>query len=114
MYDWRWYANDFSNDVSLINSALLHASRRGVNVQAITNSDEVPKDIVAVNFAIKKWSKTKAMHAKVLVIDRNVIVVGSHNLTQNAMGLNVEISCVVLSEPLAEQLIKYFDSLWLL
>jgi hypothetical protein len=28
MYDWRWYENDISCDVSLINSALISAHRR--------------------------------------------------------------------------------------
>ena len=112
MYDWRWYVDGFSNDVSLINSALISASRRGVKVQVIANSNDVPKDVLTLNFAVKSWTKTKSMHAKCIVIDSDTIILGSHNLTQNAMGLNLEISCVVLSEPSAGLLIKYFDSIW--
>lgn len=112
MYDWRWYADDASCDVSLINQALVSALRRGVKVQAITNTDIALNELAKLNFDAKKWQKAKAMHAKCFVIDDRICVLGSHNLTQNAMGLNIELSCVVINEEIAGRLTNYFDTLW--
>lgn len=114
MYDWKWYKSDFSCDVSLINSALVRAVRRGVKVRAVVNSADVIPQLNILGIVAKPWKKSKAMHAKNFVIDGNIIVIGSHNITQNAMGLNVEISVVFLDVEIAKNLTAYFDSLWLL
>jgi phosphatidylserine/phosphatidylglycerophosphate/cardiolipin synthase-like enzyme len=112
MYDWRWYENDISCDVSLINSALISAHRRGVKVQAVTNNDIAKNYLSKLGIEARQWNKSKAMHAKCIVIDDHICVLGSHNLTQNAMGLNIELSCVFIDDLIAKQLVTYFENLW--
>lgn len=112
MYDWRWYKSDFSCDVSLVNSALVRAVRRGVKIRAITNRNDITEQLVLLGIEAKPWGKSKAMHAKVFVVDSLYCVLGSHNLTENAMGLNIEVSVKVLDETVANQLTNYFNSLW--
>ncbi len=112
MFDWRWYEQDFSCEVSLINHALVRAVRRGVKVRAITNLDTISKHLNAVGVESQVWTGARIMHAKTIVLDRWVIVLGSHNLTQNAMTLNIEVSVAFADSILAEKLATYFDSLW--
>lgn len=112
MYDWRWYAKDFACDVSRINSAILRAERRGVKVRALTNADLIHAQLKAFDIDVKCWNKSKAMHAKCILIDDWICVLGSHNLTENAMGLNIEVSVIVAEEHISQQLKKYFDTLW--
>lgn len=112
MYDWRWYSQDTSCDVSLINNALLQAHRKGVYVQAITNNDIAKNELSTLKIDARQWNKSKSMHAKVIIIDDKIAILGSHNLTQNAMGLNIEVSCVLENEILAKQLSDYFNLLW--
>lgn len=114
MYDWRWYKSDFSCDVSLVNSSLVRAVRRGVKVRAIVNMPAVVEQLNSLGILAKAWKKTKAMHAKTFVIDNKFIVIGSHNLTQNAMGYNVEISTIFSDADICAKLTNYFNSLWLL
>lgn len=112
MYDWVWYKADFSCDISLINSALVRAVRRGVKVRALTNKSDITEQLTLLGIEARSWGKSKAMHAKVIVVDSLYCVIGSHNLTQNAMGLNIEISVKVLNEEISNQLTKYFNQLW--
>ena len=112
MYDWRWYEYDISCDVSLVNQSLISAHRRGVYVQAITNNDIAKNQLLKLGIDARQWNKSKAMHAKCIVIDDRICVLGSHNLTQNAMGLNIEVSCVLSDEQSAKKLSAYFDNLW--
>ena len=112
MFDWRWYKNDFSCDVSLINQALVQAVRRGVSVNALINYAELEQTLNKVGIKARKVQTQKLLHAKSIVLDRHLVVLGSHNLTQNAMLSNVEMSLVVDDSELAERIIKYFESIW--
>jgi phosphatidylserine/phosphatidylglycerophosphate/cardiolipin synthase-like enzyme len=114
MYDWRWYKQDFSCDVSLVNNALIRAVRRGVKVRAVVNTNTVIEQLNALGIVAKGWKKSKAMHAKCFILDHTAVMIGSHNLTQNAMGFNVEISAIFSDIQIADELTKYFNSLWLL
>lgn len=111
MYDWRWYKNDFACEMSLINQALVRAVRRGVQVNAILNSNEVIETLQSVGINAKKFNNKQLMHAKAVVIDEWVSIVGSHNFSESAMGLNLEISQVSEDEYKAKKIITYFLSL---
>lgn len=50
-----------------------------------------------------------SLHAKALVIDRNVVLVGSMNMDPRSARLNSEIGLVLRSPPLAEQLVRLYD-----
>lgn len=112
MFDWRWYKNDFSCDVSLINQALVRAARRGVQVQTLLNYDVLVEQLNKLSITAKKANVKKLLHAKSIVIDEKYIVLGSHNLTKEAMTANVEMSMVVEDPESATRIIEYFKSLW--
>ena len=111
MYDWRWYKNDFACEMSQINQALVRAVRRGVKVYAILNSNEVIETLLSVGINAKKFNNKQLMHAKAVIIDEWVTIIGSHNFSESAMGLNLEISKVDENETNAKQIITYFLSL---
>lgn len=54
-------------------------------------------------------SSQASLHAKALVIDRSVVLVGSMNMDPRSANLNSEIGLVLRSAPLAEQLVKLYD-----
>lgn len=112
MFDWRWYKNDFSCDTSLVNQAMVRAVRRGVKVRALVNYSEVLEQLRAVGIECRKLNSAKLMHAKCLVVDGRVVVMGSHNLTENAMGRNIELSLDFVDEVFAAQLSIYHETLW--
>jgi phosphatidylserine/phosphatidylglycerophosphate/cardiolipin synthase-like enzyme len=113
MFDWRWYKNDFACDVALINQALVRAVRRGVVVRLVLNSGVLVDQMTAVGFQVKHWQADKLMHAKMIIIDKFYTVIGSHNLTENAMGRNIEASVIANDSYLAEKCTAFFESKWL-
>lgn len=108
MYDWRWYKNDFSCDMSLINSALVRAVRRGVKIFALLNSSEIVETLNSLGIQAKQLNIKKLLHAKAVIIDEFVCIIGSHNFTENAMGLNLEISQITEDSYVAKKIINYF------
>jgi phosphatidylserine/phosphatidylglycerophosphate/cardiolipin synthase-like enzyme len=112
MFDWRWYKNDFSCDVSRINQALVRAVRRGVKVQTLLNYADLVETLNSLNINARRANVAKLLHAKSIVIDENIIILGSHNLTKEAMTANVEMSLVISDSDLAARIIKYFQTIW--
>lgn len=112
MFDWRWYKDDFSCDVSLINQALVRAYRRGVEVKALLNYYELLETLAPLGIKAKKANIKKLLHAKSIVIDNEIAIIGSHNLSNQAMRENVEISAVIYDIEICTRIKNYFDQIW--
>ncbi|NVN98940.1 MAG: phospholipase [Geobacteraceae bacterium] len=50
-------------------------------------------------------------HVKAMVIDRRFLYVGSHNLTQSALKYNNELSVMIDSPELSEEVLSYLNNL---
>ena len=114
MFEWRWYTNDFSNPVQLINHALVGAVRRGVSVRAITNNEKIADVLLSVGINAKVYPRTNLMHSKMIIIDKVKVLMGSHNLTMSAVNSNIETSVLFHDEDLAKTELDHMNNLWLL
>lgn len=112
VYDWRWYANDPGSAVQLFNQALVRAVRRGVKIEAIANNDDIISILVSQGIEAKKVILKNTIHAKLMIIDDLIAVVGSHNYTQNAFTTNQEISVILPLSEADEDFNRFFNSLW--
>lgn len=101
---------------------LLAASRRGVGIEAVLErgqeGDNVSRDNAATAARMRDGgirvcmdAPERTTHAKLIVIDRRYLFVGSHNLTQSALKYNREVSVLIDSPPLAEEAIRYLRSI---
>jgi len=115
VFDWRWYPNDPANPVQLFNQAIIRAVRRGVRVSIVTNVPEVANILKQNGCIVNKPISDKLIHAKMMLIDSDILVIGSHNYTQNAFTMNFEVSVIIpdLSHSLLAmgRLNSFFDSM---
>lgn len=112
VYDWRWYPNDPGNAVQLFNQAIIRASKRGVRVEAIVNHDSIVAFLNHEGISAKKISIQGLVHAKLMIIDDDIVVLGSHNYTHNAFCLNQEMSVILRDILNVEDFNIFFKSLW--
>jgi phosphatidylserine/phosphatidylglycerophosphate/cardiolipin synthase-like enzyme len=112
MFEWRWDMGSSSSEISLLNSAFIRAVQRGVGVNVLSNFGEILDRLNDAGAECRMYSGTGNMHAKCLVIDGEIIVLGSHNFSQNSFSKNVEISTVFQDKTLAKRIIDYFIILW--
>lgn len=112
MFEWKWYKEDFSSDASRINQAILQAIRRGVKVRAFINSGVQAEYLKSVGIETQAIKKRTLMHSKTIVFDNKTVLIGSHNLTENAMTSNIETSVCIDDDALAQKIETYFDNLW--
>jgi len=113
VFDWRWYPNDPGNSVQLFNQAIVRASRRGVKIQAIVNHADILTPLKENGIDVKKLNITGLVHAKLMIIDKNTVIIGSHNYTHNAFVINHEISLILKDCDVIKDINKFFTSLWL-
>lgn len=111
-YAWRWYENEPEIGIQKLNVALLRASRRGVVVRALVDTNALCSRFSALGFDCRSVVNNRMLHTKAICVDRSSLVVGSHNLTKRANTDNYEVSVITQDfEPL-EQFIEYFDAMW--
>jgi phosphatidylserine/phosphatidylglycerophosphate/cardiolipin synthase-like enzyme len=111
IYDWRWYGNDIGSSIQKFNYEILQARRRGVDICAMVNSDHLCNLLRLEGIQIKKVDTKKTMHIKMLIIDDQLLVIGSHNLTKNAFELNHEISILLDDDEVVAHCIAFFEQI---
>ena len=112
VFDWRWYPNDPANPVQLFNQSVARAVKRGVSVLAIANSNEIIAILNQIGVKAKKLFTKNLVHAKIIIIDDQIVVLGSHNYTQSAFTMNYEISVVFDDINSSKDFIDFFASLY--
>ncbi len=112
VFDWRWYPQDPGAAVQLMNQTIIRARRRGVRVRAIANSDDIIRILKAENCQAKKLITKSLVHCKLMILDGQKVITGSHNYTQSAFLTNLELS-VVLDDALSvAEFSSFFKNLW--
>ena len=112
VFDWRWYPQDPGNSVQLFNQAIVRASRRGVKVRVIANNDEIVRVLKSVGIEAKKFITQKLIHCKLMIIDDEIAIVGSHNYTQSAFEMNYELSIIIKGRDEIQRIIQFFNNIF--
>lgn len=113
------------NPARLIMEDLIVAHQRGVKVHVFFerkdrssrfNEDDLARaneataeELIRAGVEVKFDLPQKTTHAKVAIIDRRYVFLGSHNLTKSAFMYNNELSLLVDSPPLASQVLDYLE-----
>ena len=95
VYDWRFYPDRLGHPVTQFNLALIRAVRRGVIVRAVLNNGLIVRELVELGIKARIFSMAKTVHAKLILVDNETLVIGSHNFTSNAFTSNIEVSVMI-------------------
>ena len=112
MFHWAWYERDLSCEISLLNAAIVGASKRGVKVRCYVSMPASYKKLKSLGVDVRLYSGSGVIHAKVLIFDSRCVVFGSHNFSQRAMLFNKEVSMILHDKSAVLQLERYFETLW--
>jgi phosphatidylserine/phosphatidylglycerophosphate/cardiolipin synthase-like enzyme len=112
VFDWRWYPMDIGSSCQLFNQTIIRVAQKGLDVKVLTNVSDVVKVLRDNKVSAKKPESKKLLHSKIMIIDDEIIILGSHNYTKNAFELNHEISVIIKAKFELERFIKYFDYVW--
>ena len=130
MYHMNLQPYDKSSQVYKLVNELIKAKERGVDVQVILDQNVdfvsnkhkdkwVAQGKNAWSFrALKEagidvWydNLTTYTHAKTVVIDKEVVIIGSANWSKSVLNKNAETNVLIRSSKLARELLTYFDEI---
>lgn len=123
VYQWKWYGHQAATPMHQLSLEILAAIRRGVKVRVLMNIEHYSHPITKINSRTERVLKNAGAevkmvrvggrtHAKMMIIDKNILVLGSHNFCKSSMSSNAEASIVLADFPVIEEYQRYFDSLW--
>jgi len=112
IFDWRIYPTPHNTTESTLLNAFVKAQARGVDIKVIANNDYVKDRLTALKIPCQRAKFFKIVHAKLILIDEKIAVLGSHNFTNNAFERNLEISVKLENIEDIPNLTNYFNKLW--
>jgi hypothetical protein len=105
--------------------AFAEACKRGVRVRVLVDRDRrddpyrshvinaaAVQYLVGNGMAVRVDRPERLLHSKMIVIDRNQTILGSHNWSAGSFFVFDDLSMAILSSEFARDALKRFDNLW--
>jgi len=104
-------------------NTLIERAKAGIKVQILFNWHDDKHSIARTNEPCGKWLKNNGIavkflknnrccHAKMLSIDEEKAIIGSHNLSVRSLESNFEISCLLEDSDAITKLNNIYKELW--
>lgn len=108
---------------NIILNILKEKASKGVKVQVILDIERRPGiaykenlfcayDLMKADIECKELKVNRMCHAKMVIIDSNEVLLGSHNWSFNSLTRNLEISALIVDRVQGERMAKYFDTIF--
>lgn len=120
---YMFKTTDYTNqDTKYIQKALTRAAEKGVKVTVLFDLEdeegflndvnrETAEELEKNGVNIIYDSESVRTHTKLVVIDKRIVFIGSHNFTHSAMNYNNESSVKVTSQDFAEEVTNYIKGI---
>ena len=112
VYDWRWYPDQVGSAIQKFNNEIVSSKKKGKKIRIITHSFHLTSILKHLNFEVKEPVSKRTLHTKLMIIDNEIVILGSHNYTMNAFTVNYEVSAIIQDEQVVKRLKLYFENLW--
>ncbi len=116
MFDVKYYPDYPESPGNFLLLALGEAARIGVDVRIITDEYLTEKPVLSMlkenGVNIKFDSKDITTHAKLIIIDSKIVIIGSTNWSYHSIDKNHEANVLIVSTSLAKQFEGYFERIW--
>jgi phosphatidylserine/phosphatidylglycerophosphate/cardiolipin synthase-like enzyme len=120
MFEMGYYDEHPNTPSNLLIKELIHAKKRGVKVEVILEVREgedrttkrnrhTGKILSEGGLEVTYDPLLKTTHAKLMIVDRHLTLLGSTNWTYYALTNNNEVSVLIRSKEVAKELTDYFN-----
>ncbi len=120
MFEMGFYQERPNTPSNILIRELIGAKKRGVKVEAILEAREgedrttkrnrhTGKILSEAGIEVNYDPLFKTTHAKCMVVDAKIVLLGSTNWTYYALSNNNEVSVAIRSKEVAKELIDYFN-----
>lgn len=110
VYNWLWYPNEINSTIQKFNQEIIQAKNRGIIVKAVVQKAIITEILRSEKINVRKVESSKTLHTKLMIIDDEIAILGSHNYTMNAFNINYEVSIMIDDQEKVSELKKYFSN----
>jgi len=123
MYQWGYYPYRAKTDIQNLNYEIKAAAKRGVSMRAILHpgnpmdhlmqkNAQMASFLTAWGAQVKFGKRGGCTHAKMILLDKTIAILGSHNLSQRSLSTNVEVGIVIEGSWEIREFQEYFNFIW--
>jgi len=119
MYVVKYDPNEIDDPVNTLLNALVRAKERGLSVRIVLDDATYRSYRETLDYLMSKGVEVAldekagvTTHVKMVIIDEEYLVVGSHNWTESALSYNHEYSVMIRSREMAGRALSYFNNIW--
>jgi len=123
MYEWKWYTHEAAGGMEKLNLVIQRKAREKIRIRVLLNIESMGHAITKINGRTASFLQKAAVickfgqvgiatHAKMVIIDQNIVVVGSHNYSKGSFSRNQEVSVGIKGSEIVRPFIDYFNLLW--
>jgi len=119
MYIMKYDPRDPDDPVNDLLRLVAEKARRGVKVYVLLDDEtlrEYPETVAFLRSAGAEIrldeSPRRLMHAKLVIVDNETVLLGSHNWSESAMRYNHEASIATSDPGVVAEAVSYFKHLW--
>ncbi|MFC2153876.1 phospholipase D-like domain-containing protein [Candidatus Altiarchaeota archaeon] len=116
MFELKYYPRFPISPSNKLVKEIIQAHQRGVEVKIVMDQyvkDNSAFDLIAENnISIKYDSENQTLHAKLIIVDGEKVMVGSTNPTYYGLEKNRETNVYIRNEEIAQQYEQWFQELW--
>ena len=122
-YQWNFYIDKPKSQIQALNRTVLAQAQAGKKVRVLLNKEGRGQHLMAINMKAArflgeagirvKFGRTFPItHAKLWIIDDDIVILGSHNLSNRSVTVNNESSVMIKGRAVAIEFRRYFNILW--
>jgi len=122
-YQWNFYPGNPRSQIQKLNRTVLGKANTGTKIRVLLSKEGRGQHLTAINMTAQRFLGESGIevklgrtfpitHAKLWVFDDDSVILGSHNLSNRSVTVNVETSALIESRAVAKEYRRYFDLLW--
>lgn len=112
VYSWHWYPDQIGSGIQRFNNAIIDAVKKGVRIKVLANNHYTINILSQNKVKARKLETERKVHAKLMIIDGKIAILGSHNYSMSAFTTNYEVSVIIQEEEVVKRLRQFFNNLW--
>lgn len=70
------------------------------------------EQLESAGWAVRRAPSSRLLHAKLFIVDRRIVVIGSHNIAHAASAVNIDVSIAFDSAVAAAPFVSLFYDVW--
>jgi phosphatidylserine/phosphatidylglycerophosphate/cardiolipin synthase-like enzyme len=122
-YQWNFYPQRTTCEIQKLNRTILGKVQGGIKCRVLLNQEGSAEHLRAINMKagrflreagilVKFGRSSPIIHSKLFIIDDDITILGSHNLSNRSVSVNVETSILINSREITQEYKRYFNTLW--